>query len=98
MSFPRLSNQVTLTRISGIAEFNIHKVNLELLFSLDTNQERRTTTSSNNLIGEVRALEDESKRTFKFLAYLLGKGCKGSSGILLGVIDVLCKFGDNFSV
>lgn len=53
-----------ITTFSGIAKLDIDKVNLELLGGLDTNQERRTTASGNNLIGEALALEDEGKGTF----------------------------------
>jgi hypothetical protein len=53
-----------ITTFSGTAKLDIDKVNLELLGGFDTNQERRTTASSNNLVGEALALEDEGKGTF----------------------------------
>jgi hypothetical protein len=50
-----------VTAFRGISKLNIHEVNLELLGGLDTNQKRRTTTSGNNFVREVSALEDEGK-------------------------------------
>ena len=46
----------------GGREFNIDEIDLELLFGLDTNEERRTATSSDDFVGVVGALEDECKR------------------------------------
>lgn len=50
-----------VTALSGVTELNINKVNLELLSGLDTDQEGRTTTGSNDFIRVMLALEDEGK-------------------------------------
>ena len=63
----KIKKLTVITTFGGTSEFNINKIDLELLGGLDTNQERRTTTGSNNLVREVFALEDESKGTFLLL-------------------------------
>jgi hypothetical protein len=40
-------------------EFDIDEIDLELLFGLDANEERRTATSSDGFVGVMGALEDE---------------------------------------
>jgi hypothetical protein len=49
------------SRLGG-REFDIDEIDLELLFSLDANEERRTATSSDDFVGVVGALEDECER------------------------------------
>ena len=46
----------------GRREFDIDEIDLELLFSLNANKERRTATSSDGLVGVVDALEDKCER------------------------------------
>jgi len=46
----------------GGREFDIDEIDLEFLFSLDANEERRTATSSDDFVGVVGALEDECER------------------------------------
>ena len=49
------------SRLGG-REFDIDEINLEFLFSLDANEERRTATSSDDFVGVVDAFEDECER------------------------------------
>ena len=49
------------SRLCG-REFDIDKINLELLFSLDANEERRTAAGSDDFVGVVGALEAECER------------------------------------
>lgn len=42
-------------------DFDVDKVNFELPLGLDTDKERRTTSGSDDFVGEVGGLEDESK-------------------------------------
>lgn len=61
----RQSNELTRIKrlfiIPNAGEFDINKVNLELLLSLDPNEQRRTTASSDNFVGEVDGLEDKGE-------------------------------------
>ena len=45
----------------GTSKLDIHEIDLEFLVGLDTNQERRTTASSDNFIWEVDGLEDKGE-------------------------------------
>lgn len=55
-----------LTFLGSISsgELDIDKVDLELPVGLDTNEQGRTSSSGNDLVGEVLRLEDERKGTF----------------------------------
>jgi hypothetical protein len=91
-------------------ELDINEINLELSFSLDTDQKRRSSSSSDNLIREVGRLEDESKRSFllvsletdikthELLDDSLDELCKAESLVGLGVPDVFTKNGDDFGI
>ena len=57
------------SRLSG-RKFDIDEIDLELLFSFDANEERRTATSSDNFVRIVGALEDECER-----ALIVGSQC-----------------------
>jgi hypothetical protein len=54
----------TLLRVLGSGKFDINEVDLELPVSLDTDQERRSSSSGNDLVREVLRLEDESEGPF----------------------------------
>lgn len=45
----------------GTSKLDIHKIDLEFLVGLDTNEQRRTTASGDDFIGEVDGLEDEGE-------------------------------------
>ena len=47
--------------IGSSSEFYVYKVDLELPFSLDTDENGRSTTSDNDFIGVVNRFEDESE-------------------------------------
>jgi hypothetical protein len=54
----------TLLRVLGSGKLDIDEVDLELPVSLDTDQERRSSSSGNDLVREVLRLEDESEGPF----------------------------------
>lgn len=45
-------------------QLDVHKVHLKLSVGLDTDEQRGTSSSSDNLVWEVGRLEDESERAF----------------------------------
>lgn len=53
-----------LTSLLIAGQFNVDKVDLEFPVGLDTNQQGRTSSRSDNLVWEVNRLEDESKGSF----------------------------------
>ena len=52
------------SRLGG-REFDIDKINLELLFSLDANEEGRAATGGDCFVGVVGALKDECERALR---------------------------------
>lgn len=59
-----LSRLTSIFLIRITAKFDIDKVDLEFLVRLDSDEDRRTTTSDDNFVGEVHRAEDESECTF----------------------------------
>ena len=55
---------LTLLGSVGGRKLDIDKVDLEFPVGLDTDEQGRTSTSSDNLVGEVLRLENESEGTF----------------------------------
>lgn len=69
LSRPRANDDALLTVVKlvhclGRRDLDINEVDLELLLGLDADQERRTTSSCDDLIGIVNGLEDEREGTF----------------------------------
>jgi hypothetical protein len=60
--------EVKLVRLGG-SDLDINKVDLELLVGLHTDEERRSSSGKDDLVGEVLGLEDEGERSL-----LLNKG------------------------
>ena len=60
----RLWLLLTLLGSVGGRKLDIDKVDLEFPVGLDTDEQGRTSTSSDNLVGEVLRLENESEGTF----------------------------------
>lgn len=89
--------RLTLVGI-GSRQFHVDKVNLELSVGLDTDQQRRSSSGGNDLVGEMTRLEDESERTFELLDDGLDQVGKVQSLVRLRVVNVFAKHGDGFSV
>jgi hypothetical protein len=56
-------NTAGLMKLTSLiaGQLDVHKVNLKFPIGLDTNKQGRTTSSGNDLVGEVDRLEDESE-------------------------------------
>lgn len=79
-------------------ELDVNKVDLELPVSLDTDQERRTTTTTYNLVWEMTRFENKSKGTFEFLDDRLDEVGKVQSLVGLRVVDVVTKHSNGFGI
>ena len=78
--------------------FNIHKVDLQFLFRLDSDKERRTTPRGNDLIGEINTLEYKGKRALELLQDDFDEGSEVKPSPSLGIPDVLEEHSDNFRI
>lgn len=94
----RLTGIQALLLALGAGKLDIDEINLELLLGLDTDQERRTTAGSNNLIGVVGGLEDEGERTLEFRKDGLDEFRERCAVSRLRVVDILCEDGYCLSV
>jgi hypothetical protein len=74
-------------------KFDIYEIDLEFLVRLDTDQERGTTTGSDDFIRVMDGLENECKGALQFLQHGLDQVREGDSLALLRVVDVLGKYG-----
>lgn len=79
-----------------VGVLDVDKVDLHAALGLDANNERRTLTGSNNLVGIVYGLDEKTVGTLEFLNDSLGKVCEANLGVL--VVDVLCELGDALSI
>lgn len=71
------------------SKFDVHEVDLQLLVRLDTNQQGRSTTSGDDLIGVVDRLEDECKRALELFQHRLYELGESDPLVGLRVVDVL---------
>jgi hypothetical protein len=58
------------------SKFNVNEIDFEFLVGLDSDQERRATSSGDDLVGEVDRLEDKGKRSFEFFENSLDEPVK----------------------
>ena len=79
-------------------ELDVNKVDLELLFRLDADQERRTATSGYDFIGIVLRLEDKGEGSLELLENGFDKFGKRDALIRLRVIDIFGKDGNGLRV
>lgn len=79
-----------------VTKLDVDKVNLHTARSLDTNDERRTLAGSDDLVGVVDGLDQQSVGTLKLLNNSLGKLSK-ANGLVL-VVDVLGELGNALSI
>jgi hypothetical protein len=75
---------------------DIDKVNLHATLGLDTDDERRTLSGGDNLMGVVDGLDEKTISTFELLDDGLGKVGEANGGVL--VVDVLGELCDALSV
>lgn len=80
------------------SEFNVNKIDLELLFRLDADQERRTTTSSYDFIGIVLRLEDKGEGSLELFENGLDKLGERNALVWLRVVDIFGKDGNGLRV
>jgi hypothetical protein len=81
------------------SKLNIDEINLQLLVGLDANQERRTTASRDNLVREVRGLENKSERTLELLQNGLDQLSEGEApGTSLRVKNIFGQDSDGLGI
>jgi hypothetical protein len=73
------------SRLGG-REFDIDEIDLELLFGLDTNEEGRAATSSDDFVGVVDALEDECEG-----ALIVGVSAVTTETLVTRILGVLSR-------
>ena len=79
-----------------IRVLNVNKVDLHASLGLDTNDERRALAGSNDLMGIVDRLDEQTVSTLKLLDDSLGQVGEIDLGVL--VVDVLGQLGNALSV
>lgn len=79
-----------------IGVLNVDKVDLHAALRLDTNDEGRTLTGSDNLVGVVNGLDQKTISTLKLLDNGLGQ--VGEPDLWVLVVDVLCELGDALGI
>jgi hypothetical protein len=80
------------------SEFNVNKIDLELLVGLHADQERRTAAGGYDFIGIVLRLEDKGEGTLELLENGFDKLCEGDTLVWLRVIDIFRKDGNGLRV
>jgi hypothetical protein len=80
------------------SKLDIDEINFELLVGLDTDQKRRPTPRSDDLVGEMGRLEHERERTFKFFEHGLDEVRERDPLICLRIIHVFQKDRDGLCV
>ena len=76
--------------------FNIDKIDLHLLGGLHTDDQGRTLAGSNDFMGVVDGLQQQTKGTLELLDDGLGQNCELNIGVL--VVKVLGKLGNALGV
>jgi len=79
-------------------EFHINKVDLELLFRLDTDQKRRTAASGDDLIRIMLRLEDKGEGTLELFEDGLDKLGEGDALVRLRVVNIFREYGDGLRI
>ena len=93
-----------LTRIGNLligllaSEFNVNKIDFELLIGLHADQERRTAAGGYDFIGVVLRLEDKGKGTLELLENGFNKLGERDTLVGLRVVDIFRKDGDGLRV
>jgi len=80
------------------SEFHINKVDLELLFRLDTDQKWRTAASGDDFIWIVLRLEDKGEGTLELFEDGLDKLGKGDALVRLRVVNIFREYGDGLRI
>lgn len=75
---------------------DIDKVDLHLLLGTNTDNERRTFASSNDLVGVVDRLHEQTECALKLLDDGLGQSGEIDAWVL--IVDILCELGNSFCV
>ncbi|KAH3660597.1 hypothetical protein OGATHE_004929 [Ogataea polymorpha] len=87
----------TLSCCGGVRnELDVHKVHLELLLALDTNQQRRTLPGGHQFVGIVDRLDHQTVGTLQLVQDFLGQLVKFQVVVLVEI--VFEQLGDNFGV
>lgn len=79
-----------------VGVLNIDEVNLHLLLCSDTNDEGRSLTGGNNLVGEVDGLEEKTESSLELLDDSLDE--RGEAQVRVLRVDVLCEFGNGLGI
>jgi hypothetical protein len=103
----RVESLESINKLTGIgnllisllaSEFNVNKIDLELLVGLHADQERRTAASGYDFIGIVLRLEDKGEGTLELLENGLDKLGEGDTLVGLRVVDIFGKDGNGLRV
>lgn len=93
-------SNVLLCALSGkstlLVVLNVNEVDLHLLLCLDTNDKRRTLAGSNDLVGVVDRLDEETKGALELLDDGLDKD--GERNVRVLIVDVFGELGDRLSI
>jgi len=80
------------------SEFNVNKIDLELLVGLHADQEGRTAAGGYNFIGIVLRLEDKGEGTLELLENGFDKLGERDTLVWLRVVDIFRKDGNGLRV
>jgi len=80
------------------SEFNVNKIDLELLIGLHADQERRTAAGGYDFIGIVFRLEDKGEGTLELLENGFDELGERDTLVWLRVVDIFRKDGNGLRV
>ena len=80
------------------SEFNVNKIDFQLLVGLHADQERRTAAGGYDFIGIVLRLEDKGEGTLELLENGFDKLGERDTLVGLRVVDIFRKDGNGFRV
>lgn len=80
------------------SEFNVNKINFELLIGLHADQERRTAAGNYDLIGIVLRLEDKGEGTLELFENGFDKLSERDTLVRLRVVDIFRKDGNGLRI
>jgi hypothetical protein len=96
-----LDGSVVGSRLGGessvlVRVLNIDEVNLHAALGLNTNDQRRTLTGGNDLMGVVDGFNEQTVGALELLDHGLGK--LGEADARVVIVKVLCKLGDALGI
>lgn len=83
---------------SHVGELDVDKIDLELLLSLDTDQQRRTLSGGDNLVREMCRLDEKTVGTLELDNHKFCKLGEVEVLVLVLVVDELGQLGDTLGI